>query len=243
MKHKKNSQIDSFNNAINGILHAIKSEIHMKIHMFFAIMVLILSLIIDISKFEIMLVIIMITLVIFSEMLNTALEKIVDLVSPEYSEVAKIVKDVSAGAVLVSAIGSVCVGYLIFYDRLIALYFNGDNFFKLVGRIGNVTMIIITLVSLSVILIKAYLRKGTSLEGGMPSGHSSIAFAMFAIVMFLTSDARIIILVLLMALLVAQSRVKSKIHTLNEVIVGAILGFSISFLILEILYKFGTLIN
>ncbi len=77
----------------------------------------------------------------------------------------------------------------------------------------------------------------------MPSGHSSIAFAILAIVMFLTSDARIIVLVLLMALLVAQSRVKSKIHTLSEVVAGAILGFSISFLILEILYRFGTLIN
>ncbi|WP_196759493.1 diacylglycerol kinase, partial [Streptobacillus moniliformis] len=76
-------------------------------------------------------------------------EKIVDVVSPEYSEVEKSVKEVSAGAVVVSAIGYVCVGYLTFYDRLIALYFNGDNFFKLVGRIGNVTMIIITLVSLS----------------------------------------------------------------------------------------------
>ncbi|WP_156298942.1 diacylglycerol kinase [Streptobacillus canis] len=243
MNNKKQSQIESFNNAINGILHAIKNEFHMKIHIFFAIMVLILSLIIDISKFEIMLIIIMITLVIFAELINTALEKIVDLVSPEYSEVAKIVKDVSAGAVLVNAIGSLCVGYLVFYDRLIALYFNGDNFFKLVGRIGNVTMIILTLVSLAVILIKSYLKKGTSLEGGMPSGHSSIAFAMFAIVLFLTSNPRIITLVFLMAILVAQSRVKSKIHTVEEVVVGAILGFGISFLILELLYKFGTLIN
>ncbi|CAM3160434.1 diacylglycerol kinase [Streptobacillus felis] len=243
MKNNKVSQIDSFNNAINGILHAISTELHMKIHIFFAIFVLILSLIIDISKFEIIILIIMITLVIFSELINTAVEKIVDLVSPEYNEIAKFAKDVAAGAVLVNAIGAIGVGYLIFYDRLISLYFSGDNFFKLVGRIGNVTMIILALVSLSVIILKSYFKKGTLLEGGMPSGHSAIAFAMLAIVMFLTSNPRIITLVLLMALLVAQSRVKSKIHTLKEVVVGAILGFGISFLVLEILYKFGTLIN
>lgn len=238
----KRSEIESFNNAINGILYSIKNEFHMKIHIFFALIVLILSLIIDVSKYEIMLLIVMITLVIFSELLNTAIEKIVDIVSPNYNEIAKIVKDVSAGAVLVNAIGSICVGYLVFYDRLINLYFSGDNFFKLVGRIGNVTLIILTIVSILVILLKAYFQKGSALEGGMPSGHAAIAFSIFALILFLTKNPRIYTLVFIMALLVAQSRVKSKIHTFNEVLIGSILGFSVSFLILEILYRYGNLI-
>lgn len=242
MKNNDKSEIESFNNAINGIIYTIKNEFHMKIHIFIAIFVLILSLIIDITKFEVMLIILMITLVIFSELINTAFEKLVDLVSPEYSDLAKIIKDISAGAVLVNSIGALSIGYLIFYDRLIKEFFNGDNFFKLVGRMGNVTLIILSVVSITVISLKAYFKKGSSLEGGMPSGHSAIAFSLFSIVLFLTSNPRIYTLFFIMCLLVAQSRIKSKIHTLSEVIVGGIIGFTISFLILEILYKFGTII-
>lgn len=76
----------------------------------------------------------------------------------------------------------------------------------------------------------------------MPSGHSAIAFSIYAIIPVINKNPRINVLVLIMALLVAQSRVKSKIHTLKEVIVGALIGFSISYIILEILYKFGTLV-
>lgn len=238
----KKSRIESFNNAINGILYGIKNELHMKIHILSAILVLILSLIIDISKYEVILIIIMIAMVIFTELLNTAIEKIVDLISPNYNSVAKIIKDVAAGAVLVNAIASMCIGYLIFYDRLISLYFNGDNFTKLIGRIGNVTLIILALVSIIVIVMKAYLKKGTALEGGMPSGHAALAFAMLAIVLFISKNPRINILVFIMALLVAQSRIKSKVHTFLEVLVGSILGFLVSATIMQLLYSFEKII-
>lgn len=241
MKNKRN-KIDTFNDAINGIIFAIKNEANMRIHILATITVLLMCLFINISKLEIMLIIVMIALVIFSELVNTAIEKIVDIVSPEYNEIAKIIKDVASGAVLVNAIASLAIAYLIFYDRLISFYFNGDNFIKLFGRIGNVTLIIITLVSVITIALKAYFHKGSALEGGMPSGHSAIAFSIYAIVLFINKNPRINVLVLLMAFLVAQSRVKSRIHTLKEVIIGALIGFSISYIILEILYKFGTLV-
>lgn len=159
MKNKRN-KIDTFNDAINGIIFAIKNEANMRIHILATITVLLMCLFINISKLEIMLIIVMIALVIFSELVNTAIEKIVDIVSPEYNEIAKIIKDVASGAVLVNAIASLAIAYLIFYDRLISFYFNGDNFIKLFGRIGNVTLIIITLVLVITIALKAYFHKG-----------------------------------------------------------------------------------
>ena len=241
-EENKRSEIESLSYAIEGIKAALKSEAHMRYHFLGAFVVLVLSLIIDISKFEIMLIIVMITLVIFAELVNTAIEKIVDLVSPEYHDIAKFVKDVASGSVLVSTIGAVGVGYLIFYDRLLAIYFNGDNFIKLVGRVGNLSLIIFAIISIIVISIKAYLNKGTALEGGMPSGHSALAFSIFTIVWFISKSPRINVLVFIMALLVAQSRVKSKIHTLSEVFVGSLIGFGVTFIILEILYKFGKIV-
>ncbi len=61
--------------------------------------------------------------VIFAEMLNTAVETVVDLVTEEFNEKAKIAKDVAAGAVLISAINAICMGLIIFLDKLI-IYFN-----------------------------------------------------------------------------------------------------------------------
>ena len=239
---KRRSEIESFNNAIRGIINAVVSEPHMKFHLFTAIIVLTLSLIVDITKYEVMLIIMMIAMVITAELLNSAVEKIVDWISPEYSLMAKYIKDVAAGAVLVSAIASLAIGYLIFYDNLIALYFNGDNFIKLFGRIGNITIIILGIVSILVIIIKAHFNKGTALEGGMPSGHSALAFSIFAIVIYMTNNIRIDVLVFLMALLVAQSRVKSKIHTLKEVFWGGVLGFTVSSLMMYMLVYFDIII-
>lgn len=75
MKNKRN-KIDNFNDAINGIIFAIKNEVNMRIHIVATILVLLMCLFIDVSKLEIMIIIVMITLVIFSELVNTAIEKL-----------------------------------------------------------------------------------------------------------------------------------------------------------------------
>ena len=76
----------------------------------------------------------------------------------------------------------------------------------------------------------------------MPSGHSALAFSIFAIVIYMTNNIRIDVLVFLMALLVAQSRVKSKIHTLKEVFWGGVLGFTVSSLMMYMLIYFDIII-
>lgn len=238
--NKNKINLESFNNAINGIIYALKTEIKMKFHLIFAISILLFSMIVDISKIEIIIIIIMITLVISLELINTAIENTVDYISPEYSLQAKIIKDISAGAVLISALSSLAVAYLIFYDRIILfLYFNLDNFFKLFGRIGHVSVIIIFSVTILVIALKTYFNKGSALEGGMPSGHSAISFSILAIVFFLSRDIKLYILSTILAILVAQSRVKTKVHTVLEVVMGGILGFVVSTIILLIFYKLG----
>ena len=235
--------VDSFNFAIEGLISALKNEKHMKVHILAAIIIVILAIIINASKVEILIISLSVSFVIITELVNTAVEAIIDLVSPERHPLAKLAKDVAAGAVLVAAINALCVGYLLFYDKLLDIFDGANKLHVIAGRKGNISILILILVSILVIVLKTFFRKGTPLEGGMPSGHSAIAFAAFGILVFMTSDVRILVLGFFMAALVAQSRVKSGIHSIREVLAGGLLGFSVAFVILFIMMQFGILYN
>ena len=235
--------VDSFNFAIEGLISALKNEKHMKVHILAAIIIVILAIIINASKVEILIISLSVSFVVITELVNTAVEAIVDLVSPERHPLAKLAKDVAAGAVLVAAINALCVGYLLFYDKLLDIFDGANQLHVIAGRKGNISILILILVSILVIVLKTFFRKGTPLEGGMPSGHSAIAFAAFGILVFMTSDVRILVLGFFMAALVAQSRVKSGIHSIREVLAGGLLGFSVAFVILFIMMQFGILYN
>ena len=235
--------VDSFNFAIEGLISALKNEKHMKVHILAAIIIVILAIIINASKVEILIISLSVSFVLITELVNTAVEAIVDLGSPERHPLAKLAKDVAAGAVLVAAINALCVGYLLFYDKLLDIFDGTNKLHIIAGRKGNISILILILVSILVIVLKTFFRKGTPLEGGMPSGHSAIAFAAFGILVFMTSDVRILVLGFFMAALVAQSRVKSGIHSIREVLLGGLLGFSVAFVILFIMMQFGILYN
>lgn len=235
--------VDSFNFAIEGLISALKNEKHMKVHILAAIIIVILAIVINASKVEILIISLSVSFVVITELVNTAVEAIIDLVSPERHPLAKLAKDVAAGAVLVAAINALCVGYLLFYDKLLDIFDGANKLHVIAGRKGNISILILILVSILVIVLKTFFRKGTPLEGGMPSGHSAIAFTAFGILVFMTSDVRILVLGFFMAALVAQSRVKSGIHSIREVLAGGLLGFSVAFVILFIMMQFGILYN
>lgn len=115
MKKIKNS----FKYAIEGIYTSFKTERNMKIHIFIMILVIIAGIILKINKSEWIICIILFAIVIGSELFNTSIETIVDMVMPEKNEKAKIAKDVSAGAVLVVAIGAAIIGLVIFVPRIL----------------------------------------------------------------------------------------------------------------------------
>lgn len=115
MKKIKNS----FKYAIEGICTSFKTERNMKIHIFIMILVIIAGIILKIDKLEWIICITLFAIVIAGELFNTSIETIVDMVMPEKNEKAKIAKDVSAGAVLVVAIGAAIIGLVIFVPRIL----------------------------------------------------------------------------------------------------------------------------
>jgi diacylglycerol kinase (ATP) len=223
---------DSFNHAIEGIIYAVRTQRNMKFHMVIAILVLLFSLFFDFTKVEMLILFITISLVIVLEMINTAIEATIDVLANYYHPLAKIAKNVAAGAVLIAAFNAVVVGYLLFFDKLKPI--TNTVLLKIRQSDTTVVFICLILIVLVTIIIKAIYGEGTPLKGGMPSGHSALSFGAATAISLLTQDALIITLCYFLAFLVAQSRVEAKIHSLYETIVGSILGILITILIFKL---------
>ena len=231
MKVKK--LVDSFNYAIEVIIYSIRTQRNMKIHMVAAILVLVATFFYDLSKLELLVITITISLVIVAEMINTAVEAAIDATTNFYHPLVKIAKNVAAGAVLVSAINSVLVGYVIFWDRLTP--FNRTVMLKLKRSDPDLIFFILVIVCIATVVVKAIFDEGTPLRGGMPSGHSTIAFSVATAITLLTDEPLIMVLSYLIAVIVAQSRVDSQIHSILEVIFGGIFGTLLTLLLFKVL--------
>ena len=117
MKNKK--MINSFKNAFNGMIVSFKQERNMIIHISIMFLVILLGIIFKIKTVEWIICIICFALVIGGELFNTVIEITVDIAMPNFNEKAKKAKDISAGAVLVLAIASAIIGFIIFVPKII----------------------------------------------------------------------------------------------------------------------------
>ena len=120
-KHSFKALRKSFKYALNGVFTAFAICRNLKIHYLVAIIAIVAGFHFDIERFEFAVVLLTITLVVTLEMMNTALEKAVDLLTEKYHILALIAKDISAGAVLIASITAFIVGALIFGPHLVAL--------------------------------------------------------------------------------------------------------------------------
>lgn len=190
------------------------------------------SLFYDITKIELIILSLTITLVIAAELINTAIEAAIDATTNYYHPLAKISKNVGAGAVLLTSINAVFVGYLIFWDKI------NDFSFVVINKIKEnnpyMVFVVLVMVLIIIIIVKAIYGEGTPLRGGMPSGHSTISFSIATTMIFITDEPLIVGLSFIMAFIVAQSRVDTGVHSLKEVLVGAIFGTVITILIFGI---------
>jgi diacylglycerol kinase len=112
------SFISGFAYAAKGLLEAIKSQFSIRFHFVATIIVIALSLYYHLNPTEWCFILLSISIVWTSELLNTALEYLTDFVSPEYNYLAGKVKDIASGAVLIAALISACVGLIIFVPKI-----------------------------------------------------------------------------------------------------------------------------
>jgi len=224
---------NSFNAAIEGFVYVFKSQRNMRLHFLMGLFAVLLGIFLNFTYIEVMVLCLTIAFVLFAEMFNTAIEYTVDLVSQEYHPLARIVKDIGAGAVLLSAMTAVVIGYILFTSK-VGIRME-DNILKIRESSWHITFIILILILSVVVLSKLYLRRGTPSRGGMPSGHTAIAFSIWTIISLLYPNSLVILLVFILAVLVARSRVNARIHSLMEVFIGALVGISITVFIFQFL--------
>jgi diacylglycerol kinase (ATP) len=219
------SIIESFNYAIEGVVHVLRTQRNMRVHFAIAVAVLVIAVAVGVSRVELILLLLSITFVLVSEMINTAIEGTIDAATTSFDPMAKLAKDIAAGAVLISAVNAVAVGYLVFAGK--AADKSADVLDRLRDAPAQVTLIALVLTVIVVIATKAWTGRGTPLRGGLPSGHAAIAFAAWVAATYIVGDShRFVVsaLTFIMALLVAQTRVESGIHSTLEVASGAAIG-------------------
>lgn len=224
--------LKSVNSAIEGILHAAKTQRHLRYHFYSAAVVLLISYILGVTRTEFLIIALSVIAVLLAEMFNTAIEAIVDIMSPEQSEKARVIKDIAAGAVFLTAFGVAVIGYLILSPYLRDSFQKGLYITK--HSKEEISIIAFIIVVILVVITKAYFGKGHPLRGGMPSGHSAVAFSAWVAITYITENFTVSLLCFILAIIIAQSRVITKAHSQWEVILGSLMGASVTFLLFRL---------
>jgi diacylglycerol kinase (ATP) len=222
----------SANFAIEGILHGARTQRHLRYHLFSAAIVLFISYILGVSKMEFIIVSLAVILVLSAELLNSAIESVVDLLSPHYSEKARVAKDLAAGAVFITAFGAAVLGYIILFPYLESFFHQG--FYIARHSREEISLIAFVLVLIFVVISKSYFGKGHPLSGGMPSGHAALAFSVWVSVTYISGAFLVSALCFVLAAVIAHSRVVARVHSPWEVIAGALMGSLLTFFLFRI---------
>jgi diacylglycerol kinase (ATP) len=233
------SVLQSFNFAFEGIIHVLRTQRNMRIHFAIAAAVLVAALVVGVRRLELVVLLIAISFVLIAEMINSALEAGIDVATTSFDPLAKLAKDIAAGAVLIATINAVAVGYLVFVDRI------KDPSSHVLDTLrdapAEVTLIALVLTTILVIGAKAYTGRGRPLRGGLPSGHAAIAFAGWMAATYILGDSThwflVSSLTFIMALLVAQTRIEAGIHSFLEVLSGGVLGALVTLVLFQLFWS------
>ena len=233
---RRTSMIESFNYAVEGIIHVLRTHRNMRLHFAAAVIVLVLALILGVSRIELIALLLAISFVLIAEMINSAIEAAIDVATSSFDPLAKLAKDIAAGAVLIASINAVVVGYLVFSGQI------SDRGSNLIDRLrdapAKLTIIALALVVILVIATKALTGRGTPLRGGLPSGHAAVAFGCWMTVTQLLDPSEhrflVSVIMLFVASLVAYSRIETGIHSAPEVVYGSLLGAGVTLFVFQV---------
>lgn len=235
-KMKNDNFIEACNNAVNGIIYAATTQRNIRIQLVLAVIVMILCLFYGLNTTEFLCLLFAVFMVIFAELINTAIETVVDLFVDVYHPNAKIAKDVAAGAVVLAACNALVVGYFIFFKAENLKAISDSIFNNMVKSPLHLAFVAIMLVIIAVIAMKASCSKKKERgqlikEGFVPSGQSAIAFAALTAIWLNSKDIVTFTLALILSILIVENRVYSNARTKAEVVFGACMGVLIVLLI------------
>ena len=203
----------------------------MRFHFYTLVAVLLSGLLLNFDNRDMLVLLFSITLVIVSEMLNTAIEAVIDLVVECYNPIAKVAKDVAAGAVLIAAANALIAGVLIFFGNKRLSEIQRQIQQNSPPDIPRALIVGVVALALIVVISKLLSNTGSPWHGGIISGHSAVGFLLAMTIFFVAKNPTVTVLAILLALLVAQSRVEAGVHSLREVVFGAVLAILLTSLV------------
>lgn len=235
-KEKLNNSnfIDACHNAVNGLIYATTTQANIKKQLVIGVAVLVLSLFYKLETTQFLCLTFAIFLVLFAEMVNTAIETVVDLYTDKYHPKAKIAKDVGAGSVLLMAVNSVIVAYFIFLNDTPIGELSQSMFQSVVNSPKHVVFVSIILTIVAVLLFKALgsqYNKKTPKKCFVPSGQTALAFAALTSIWLNSRNIIVFALALILSLLVFENRLESKTRSIAETIFGSFMGILIVFMV------------
>ncbi len=235
-KLKNDNFIEACNNAVNGIIYAATTQRNIRIQLVLAVIIMMLSLFYGLNTTEFLCLVFAVFMVIFAEMINTAIETVVDLFVDVYHPKAKIAKDVAAGAVVLAACNALVVGYFIFFNQENIKAISDSIFNNMVKSPTHLAFVAILLVIIAVIAVKASCsrkkQRGELIkEGFVPSGQTAIAFAALTAIWINSRDIITFSLALVLSVLIAGNRLYNNARTKAEVAFGACMGILIVILV------------
>lgn len=239
MIHNRNF-IDACNNAINGIIYATTTQDNIKKQLLMAVAIVIISLFMNLSRAEFLVFLFSIVLIILMEMVNTAIETVVDLYVDCYHPKAKIAKDLGAGAVVIAALNAVIVSYFLFFDTIGE---TGKTVLEnIISSPVHIAFVALVLTIIAVIALKAtgtkdkykYINRNFT-----PSGHTAIAFAALTAIWLNTNNIVIFTFSLILSIMVAENRIECKGKKMSEILFGACMGVIIVLLVYSLSKCYG----
>ena len=219
--------IEACNNAVNGIVYAATTQSNIKKQLIIGVIVMILSLFYNFTTAEFLCLTFAVFVVIFAEMINTAVETVVDLYVDVYHPKAKIAKDVAAGAVVLAACNDIVIAYFLFVRETELMQMGQSIFSQMIASPTHLAFVGIILTVIGIIAVKAASnyrkQKNPTKSVFVPSGQTALAFAILTAIWINTQNPVVFCLSLALSILVAGNRLNDT-RNFGEVVFGAFMG-------------------
>lgn len=219
--------IEACNNAVNGIIYAATTQSNVKKQLIIGVIIMILSLFYNFTTAEFLCLTFSVFFVIFAEMVNTAIETLVDLLVDVYHPKAKIAKDVAAGAVVLTACNAIVVAYFLFFRETELTHMGESLFSSMISDPTHLIFVGLIITVIAIVAVKTIAnykkQKNPAQKVFIPSGQTALAFAILTAIWINTKNPVVFCLSLGLSILVAGNRINDT-RSFGEVVFGAFMG-------------------
>ncbi len=218
--------------AVDGILQAFATQRHLQVQFVLILLVIGGALWVRLGPLDVAVLTFAMGLVLVAEMFNSALEAWLDRQVDHYDPQVRVIKDLSAGAVLIASLAAAMVVVLVFSSNLTVREVLLHSRMHADLSISQVLTLGLIAVLLLVVAIKERTRRGSLLRGGVVSGHAALAWFVATAILVVSDQVPVQLSGVALAVLVSQSRLQAGIHRLRDIILGGLLGVLVALFVL-----------